>query len=329
MMPSQRAADPIPAGIDRPIAKSAPGWGIEPEAIAGEVEYRQQSSREANVAAGAAVLAPAATQGLSALGAAVEPVAMPSVSDGIGSPELPLWIKNSVASALPPRQPAIAIVLDDVGVARGHADMAIALPPAITLSFMTYAQGVDAMAAKARQGGHELMLHFPMEPLDSALDAGPNTLMVGLNRAELLRRLDWGLSRFGGYIGVNNHMGSRFTNDPQGMRVVLEELKRRGLLFLDSRTSAKSVGEALSRAIDLAHASRDVFLDNEISTNQVDRQLHEAERVALEKGDAIAIGHPHPATIEAIRAWIPQAQAKGIAIVPLSAVVRRRLGYSG
>jgi hypothetical protein len=239
------------------------------------------------------------------------------------------WLKNSVAFAVPQGKPLIAVVLDDVGVARSHAELAIDLPGVVTLSFMTYADGVADMAARARAKGHELMLHVPMEPLGQEVDAGPNVLTVGASESELLKRLDWGLGRFPGYIGINNHMGSRFTQDERGMSVVLAELKRRNLLFLDSRTISNTVGDRLAAQMGVAHVMRDVFLDNEMDEAAVVRQLMQAERVAASKGQAIAIGHPHPATIAAIRAWMPKAEARGFVIVPLSAVAKLRLGASG
>lgn len=239
------------------------------------------------------------------------------------------WLRNAVAFSVPRGQPVIAVVLDDVGVARSHAEMAIDLPGVVTLSFMTYADGVANMAARARAKGHELMLHVPMEPLDGDVDAGPQVLTTDLPEAELLKRLAWGLDRFPGYIGINNHMGSRFTQNERGMSVVLAELKRRGLLFLDSRTINTTVGDKLAARMGLAHVTRDVFLDNEMDQAAVVRQLVETERIAASKGQAIAIGHPHPATIAAIRAWMPQAEARGFVIVPLSAVAKLRLGASG
>lgn len=239
------------------------------------------------------------------------------------------WLKNAVAFSVPQSRPLIAVVLDDVGVARNHAELAIDLPGVITLSFMTYADGVADMAARARAKGHELMLHVPMEPLEREIDAGPHVLTVGASEAELLKRLDWGLGRFPGYIGINNHMGSRFTQDERGMSVVLAELKRRNLLFLDSRTIANTVGDRLATRMGVAHVMRDVFLDNEMDEAAVIKQLMQAERVAASKGQAIAIGHPHPATIAAIRAWMPKAEARGFVIVPLSAVAKLRLGASG
>ena len=255
----------------------------------------------------------------------VATIAPPPINAGADA----AWLRNSVAFAVPQGKPVIAVVLDDVGVARNHAELAIDLPGVITLSFMTYADGVADMAARARAKGHELMLHVPMEPLGHEIDAGPQVLTVGASEDELLNRLDWGLDRFPGYIGINNHMGSRFTQDERGMRIVLAELKRRNLLFLDSRTIGNTVGDKLATRMGVAHVIRDVFLDNEMDEAAVIKQLMQAERVAASKGQAIAIGHPHPATIAAIRAWMPKAQARGFVIVPLSAVAKLRLGASG
>ena len=257
--------------------------------------------------------------------AQVATIAPPPVNAGADA----AWLKNAVAFSVPQGKPVIAVVLDDVGVARNHAELAIDLPGVITLSFMTYADGVADMAARARAKGHELLLHVPMEPLGHEIDAGPHVLTVGASESDLLQRLTWGLDRFPGYIGINNHMGSRFTQDERGMSVVLAELKRRNLLFLDSRTIGNTVGDKLATRMGVAHVMRDVFLDNEMDQAAVIKQLMQAERIAASKGQAIAIGHPHPATIAAIRAWMPKAQARGFVIVPLSAVAKLRLGASG
>ncbi len=239
------------------------------------------------------------------------------------------WLRNSIAFSVPRGHPVIAIVLDDVGVNRAHAEAAINLPAEITLSFMTYANGVAGMAARAHARGHELMVHVPMEPVGEDNDPGPNALKVNLTDAEILRRLRWGLDRFDGYVGINNHMGSRFTQDDRGMRLVMEELQRRHLLFLDSRTIANSVGERIAGEMGVAHVSRDVFLDDDMSGAAVEKQLAIAERVARETGQVIAIGHPHPATIAAIKAWLPRAKAQGFIIAPLSVVAKRQIGVTG
>jgi polysaccharide deacetylase 2 family uncharacterized protein YibQ len=277
---------------------------------------------EAKIAAQAGTKPPPAAQ---VPPAQVATIAPPPINAGADA----AWLKNSVAFSVPQGKPLIAVVLDDVGVARGHAELAIDLPGVITLSFMTYADGVADMAARARAKGHELMLHVPMEPLGHEIDAGPHVLTVEASESELLKRLAWGLDRFPGYVGINNHMGSRFTQDERGMSVVLAELKRRNLLFLDSRTIGNTVGDKLAARMGVAHVMRDVFLDNEMDEAAVIKQLMQAERIAASKGQAIAIGHPHPATIAAIRAWMPKAEARGFVIVPLSAVAKLRLGASG
>jgi hypothetical protein len=125
-------------------------------------------------------------------------------------------------------------------------------------------------------------------------------------------------------MGLNNHMGSRFTRDARAMRPVLEELAGRGLLFLDSRTSGASVGADLARRLGVPSTGRDVFLDNEIDARAIRAQLIELERVASRRGSAVAIGHPHDATIDALAQFVPEMMGRGMQLVGVSAVVRQR-----
>jgi polysaccharide deacetylase 2 family uncharacterized protein YibQ len=124
-------------------------------------------------------------------------------------------------------------------------------------------------------------------------------------------------------------MGSRFTQDAAGMRVVLAEAKQRGLLFLDSKTIAGSVGDALAAEMGVTHIARDVFLDDDMSEAAVARQLAEVEAIARKQGYAVAIGHPHPATIAVLKRWLPEAKARGFAIVPLTTIIKKREGVAG
>jgi hypothetical protein len=159
----------------------------------------------------------------------------------------PAWLAYAVTPPEPVAGRAlIAIVIDDVGLDRANAARAIGLPGPITLSFMTYAEDLPLQAEAARRNGHELMLHVPMEPLDADEDAGPNMLGVDMATEEIRRRLALGLDRLQGYVGINNHMGSRFTRSPEGMAVVMQELRRRGLLFLDSVTIDDSVADRVA-----------------------------------------------------------------------------------
>jgi polysaccharide deacetylase 2 family uncharacterized protein YibQ len=237
----------------------------------------------------------------------------------------PAWKRFATAAPPTDGRPMIAIVLDDVGVARRHAENAMTLDPSVTLAFMTYAPDVAAQVAAARARGHEIMMHVPMEPMTRSEDPGPNALVTGLKTAELARRIDWNLARFDGYVGVNNHMGSRFTSDRAGMEQVMAALRRRGLLFIDSRTTAQTVAADEARRQGVPAASRDVFLDNEVDARGIEAQLAETERKARAQGAAIAIGHPHPETVAALRRWIPQARARGFVLVPVTAVVARGL----
>jgi len=236
----------------------------------------------------------------------------------------PPWLRYAVVSPATGGKALVAIVIDDVGLDRKGAEEAIGLAAPLTLSFMTYANDLPRLTAEAHAAGHELLLHVPMEAIDARQDAGPNTLQVGLGRDEILRRLRWGLDRMDGYVGINNHMGSRFTSSAESMAPVIEEVKARGLLFLDSRTAASTVGDQMARQMGVPHAARDVFLDYELGASAIQARLAEVEQVAHHRGSAIAIGHPHEATLAALAAWLPSLAEKGLVLVPLTAVVRQR-----
>ncbi|MFC5355371.1 divergent polysaccharide deacetylase family protein [Azospirillum himalayense] len=246
----------------------------------------------------------------------VAPLEPPKVAPGS-----PLWKKNALPFRAPPGKPAIAIVIDDMGVDRKRSNRAVSLPAPLTLAWLPYAHELPAQARAARAAGHELMLHLPMEPSGSA-DPGPQALRVSLDKGEILRRTKAALDSFDGYVGVNNHMGSRFTADSAAMTPVLGEIARRGLLWLDSRTTAKSAGLTLARELQMPFAGRDIFLDNEMTVSAVRGQLAKTEQVARKQGYAIAIGHPHDATIDALASWMPEVQKRGFVLVPVSAVVR-------
>jgi uncharacterized protein len=144
-------------------------------------------------------------------------------------------------------------------------------------------------------------------------------------RDEILEQLRWGLDRFDGFVGINNYMGTKFTADANSMAPVMAELRARGLAFLDSRTSSASTGVRLAIAYGVPHAACDVFLDDDQTPAAIAKELTRAEQMARQHGSAIAIGHPHDATITALKSWLPQIEEKGLALVPVSAVVRQRM----
>lgn len=235
------------------------------------------------------------------------------------------WRRNAVPFRDLNSRPLIAIVIDDVGLDRPRSRRAWELPGPLTMSFLPYARDLPEQARAARARGHELMLHLPMEP-GGRNDPGPNALLVSLSDADLRQRTTAALDSFDGYAGVNNHMGSRFTALRPGMETVLRQLKGRGLMFLDSRTSPQSVGDQVAQEIGVPSIARHVFLDDDESLDAVRRRLAETEAVARRQGFVVAIGHPHEATLQALAEWLPTLQAKGFALAPATAVLRRRNG---
>jgi polysaccharide deacetylase 2 family uncharacterized protein YibQ len=226
----------------------------------------------------------------------------------------------------PSEKHVIAIVIDDVGVdAKQSARTIRNLPPEVTLAFLPYARHVRAQVETAKSLGHEIIVHLPMEPESARADPGPHFLGTDLSLGEIRRRTRINLAAFGGYVGVNNHMGSRFTTDRARLAVVMDELRDRGgVMFLDSKTNPKSVAEDVAREYGLRTAGRDVFIDHVETPQAVWAALLKAEKIALKTGSAIAIGHPKAVTLDALESWIPSLNAKGIRLVTLTRVTAIR-----
>ena len=236
------------------------------------------------------------------------------------------WRRNAVPFRDLNSKPLVAIVIDDVGIDRPRSKRAWDLPGPLTLSFLPYAKDLREQARTARGRGHELMLHLPMEP-NGCNDPGPNALLVSLTDTELKQRVGQALDSFDGYVGVNNHMGSRFTTFRPGMETVLRQFKARGLMFLDSRTTAQTIGDQTAQELGVPSIVRHVFLDDDESLDAVRRKLADVEAVARRQGFVVAIGHPHEATLQALAEWLPTLQAKGMVLAPATAVLRKRNGW--
>jgi polysaccharide deacetylase 2 family uncharacterized protein YibQ len=245
---------------------------------------------------------------------------------GARLPGTQAWLKNAVAAAASDGRPMIAVVIDDVGLDRSRSRRAIALPAPVTIALMAYAEDGRDQAAHARRAGHELLVHLPMEPGNSNENPGPNALLSGLSEVEFARRLEWNLTQFAGYVGINNHMGSKLTSNASALAPVMAALKRRGLMFLDSRTTGKTQALAVARRFGVPSVERDVFLDHDTSPIAVRTALVRVEDLARRNGFAIAIGHPKDVTLDALEEWLPDVKARGFAVVPLTAVVRHTAG---
>jgi polysaccharide deacetylase 2 family uncharacterized protein YibQ len=217
--------------------------------------------------------------------------------------------------------PAIAIVIDDLGADAIGTRRAIALPKEVSLSFLPYPEAAPQFARDALRAGHQVLVHVPMEP-DGRTDPGPNALLTSLDTATNITRLDWALSRIPGFLGINNHEGSRFTADRAALVPVIEHLAERHVFFLDSRTSADTQVVTMARAFGVASAGRDVFLDDTVSAQAIAAQLARAETIAREQGVAVAIGHPHLETMDALAKWATQAASRGYELVTASEAIR-------
>lgn len=221
-------------------------------------------------------------------------------------------------------RPRVAVILSGLGLSSAATEAAIqGLPGEITLAFQPFADNIQQWIRLARAAGHEVLLNLPMEPVDSPEnDPGPHALFMTLSPDENEERLRWALSRVTGYVGVVNHMGSRFTTSRDAMQPILSEIKARGLLYVDARSSARSVATVMATQMQVPRAINDRFLDaREVSRTTIEARLTELERIAKDAGVSIAIGQAFPVTIERVREWARTLDRKGIALVPISAVV--------
>lgn len=219
-------------------------------------------------------------------------------------------------------KPKIAIVIDDMGMNIKQSRAAIRLPEEITLAFLPYAETVKKMAQDATEDGHEIIMHAPMEPMDSKQNLGPMGLRTSMDYAAFTMEFEKMAESFEGYVGVNNHMGSRLTQSPESMGYLMDQLRQRKLFFLDSRTISSSVAADMADVYGVPYATRDVFLDHEETPEFVADALKKLEQTAKRKGYAIAIGHPKEVTMSALKKWVKTVDDKGFELVPLSDLIK-------
>lgn len=224
---------------------------------------------------------------------------------------------------IPSSQAKIAIIIDDLGLDIRRTREVLALPGTLTLAFLPYARKAPELAKQGKEKGHELIIHVPMEPLNGNLSGGIWTLHSAMGRKEFEGTLDRIMNSFEGYVGINNHMGSRLTQDIKAMTWLMDYLKARNLFFVDSKTIHSSVAHKVAQKTGLSHGKRQVFLDHDPSAESVGLALQEVERIARQQGAVIAIGHPKDTTIKALAEWIPTMEKKGFEMVPVSQLLKQ------
>lgn len=241
----------------------------------------------------------------------------PATLQSIHAAPLPAPVSRS-------RKPMISIVIDDMGVDLKRSAEALDLPANVTMSYLPYSLHIATQVEAAKAKSHEVILHMPMQAMNPKENPGPHYLRTDMTPAQLEENIQASLDAFSGYDGVNNHEGSKFTTYAPGLDIFMNDLEKRHIFFLDSRTSAQSVAEEVARAHHLPTTRRDVFIDDVETSAFVNAALKHTENVARRTGSAIAIGHPRNVTLPALKNWLATLEAKGFQVVSLKTVVEYR-----
>jgi len=219
------------------------------------------------------------------------------------------------------RKVKVAIVIDDMGYDKKIFKKFVDLGIPLTFSILPGQKFSAGIAKEARSLNYEVMLHLPMEPRNPERNPGNGTILTHMSQDEILRQLSEDIESVPYIAGVNNHMGSLLTENQDVMNIILEEIHRRGLFFVDSKTSPRSVAYETARRIGVRSGRRDVFLDNKSDIEYIKGQVDKVIRIAKQNGEATAIGHPRAGTIAAIREKIADFKKEGIELVPVSEVL--------
>lgn len=221
-------------------------------------------------------------------------------------------------------RPRIAIIISGLGQNRRTTEDAInTLPSDVTLAFSPYGQDLQASTEEARRAGHELLVLVPMEPLDYPVnDPGPHSLLTTLSPADNIDKLHYVMSRFQNYVGLMNDMGSRFSASEESLRPIMSDLQRRGVIFVDARTTGATIIPGVARFYGVPTVSNSRYIDNVASASEIDRYLAELEDLARARGTAVGIGRAYPVTIARVAAWAKTLADRGINLAPVTAIVR-------
>ena len=218
-------------------------------------------------------------------------------------------------------RPRIALIIDDIGFTFSRARQFLELGVPITFSILPRLGNSHDLALEIHSEGQEIMLHQPMEPHNPELNPGPGALYVGYGAERIVRIVEENISSFPFAIGVNNHMGSKFTECGREMSEALGVIKKRGFFFIDSLTTSRSKAFKVARKLNMVTASRNIFLDNRREETAILFQLNKLKSHAYKCGHAIGIGHPFPETARAISQFVRGLKDSGITLVHASRLV--------
>ena len=226
------------------------------------------------------------------------------------------------------KQPAIAIIIDDMGNLEHRDKRALQLPGAVTYAFLPHTPHARELAELAHQQNKEIMLHLPMESIEPKR-LGPGALKLNMTAGEFTQQLRLDIQAIPHIAGINNHMGSMLTQHPGHMQWLMTELsKHKDLYFVDSYTTSTSIAQQLANENWIPNMRRDVFLDHDRDPETIRFHLQRLIKKAKKNGTALAIGHPFPETIAVLEEELPKLKQHGIKLLPVSKIVHRTLERS-
>ena len=220
--------------------------------------------------------------------------------------------------------PRIAILVGGVGIDAQSTSAAISrLPAAVSLGVAPYGADVEHDAARAREAGHEILLQAPMEPIGASANPGPHTLTTTASESENRDSLQWLMGRFVGYVGVTNYLGGRLTADSHAFSPILAEIASRGLLYFDDGSSPRSLARDIAPTLNLPATGADIVLDAAPSAEAIEAALARLEALARRQGSAIGVASGLPVSIDHIARFAAGLEARGVSLVPISALISR------
>lgn len=315
----RRASNPAPLFIVALVILAVVAWSIYPRG------HRTATVHRSPVAFVTPQSSAAPPETASASPAPAEPSSSPAISPAASPTVSPS--STPAASPAPAASPPaaggaqLAIIIDDCGQWADTERALIGLPIPLTMSVLPHVRFTAQIAQEAADAGKGVMLHLPMEPLSHAYP-GPGEIKDAMTDDEVTKQTEDDVAQVPLAKGANNHEGSEASANDRVMKDVMAVLKAHDLFFVDSRTNAKTVGQAVAQDDGVPNAKRDVFLDNEASVAYTESMLERAAAIAKRDGSAIAIGHPKTTTLEAIRDLYPKLQANGITFVLAQSLVR-------
>lgn len=252
---------------------------------------------------------------------------LPRISSSNKKPS-DVYARNVPLAVIHSDRPKIAILLGGMGLNPKLTQQAIKdLPDDVTFAFAPYGDNLQAQVDKARAGGHEVLLQLPMEPMGyPANNPGPKTLLADADTAANMEALHWHMSRFAGYTGITNYMGGKLLTTAAALKPVMEEMHKRGLVYLEDASTALTVSETVAKETNLSERRAQVVIDADPTPESIAAALELLEGEARTNGFAIGTGSGLEVTVESVKEWAAQLQTKGILLVPISAMYKGRLG---